>query len=267
MARARNIKPSFFLNDELAELDPYARLLFIGLWTIADRAGRLKDNPKKIKAAIFPYENIDCNKLLEDLHNSSFIIRYTIDGEKYIQVTNFLAHQNPHRAEKNSAIPEFDESMLQAQCKDDTIMEEEPEENESRRADSFNLIPDSLNLIPDILIPEERENARAKKITPEKTKFADDVFLTDDEYQKLCDRFGEKQTNDQIENLSLWKGSNGKKKKDDYKTLIVWFKRDVDQRKEISEKITTAQSRQMQRYERAGLIKPAERVVDCEVVT
>ena len=44
--RARNIKPGFFKNDALAELDFAGRLLFIGLWGIADRAGRLEDRPK-----------------------------------------------------------------------------------------------------------------------------------------------------------------------------------------------------------------------------
>ena len=37
MARARNIKPGFFTNDVLADCDPLARLLFAGLWTVADR--------------------------------------------------------------------------------------------------------------------------------------------------------------------------------------------------------------------------------------
>ena len=32
MARARNIKPSFFLNEDIVELPCEARLLFIGLW-------------------------------------------------------------------------------------------------------------------------------------------------------------------------------------------------------------------------------------------
>ena len=48
MARARNIKPGFFANDLLVDLPFEVRLLFIGLWTIADRAGRLCDRPKKI---------------------------------------------------------------------------------------------------------------------------------------------------------------------------------------------------------------------------
>lgn len=39
MARARNIKPGFFTNDELVELPFEVRSLFIGLWAIADREG------------------------------------------------------------------------------------------------------------------------------------------------------------------------------------------------------------------------------------
>ncbi len=64
MARARNIKPGFFRNAELVELPFEARLLFIGLWTIADREGRLEDRPKQIKMEVFPADNVDCNQLI-----------------------------------------------------------------------------------------------------------------------------------------------------------------------------------------------------------
>ena len=59
MARARNIKPSFFTNEDLVELPFEDRLLFIGLWTLADREGRLEDRPKRIKMAVFPADNVD----------------------------------------------------------------------------------------------------------------------------------------------------------------------------------------------------------------
>ena len=61
MARSRNIKPGFFLNDDLAECEPLARLLFAGLWCIADREGRLEDRPKRIKIEVLPYDNCDVN--------------------------------------------------------------------------------------------------------------------------------------------------------------------------------------------------------------
>lgn len=105
MARARNIKPSFFTNDKLADCALGARLLFIGLWTIADREGRLDDNPRKIKAVIFPYDNMDCDNLLIQLEKNGFILRYSIGENKYIQILNFVKHQNPHIKEGVSSIP------------------------------------------------------------------------------------------------------------------------------------------------------------------
>jgi hypothetical protein len=105
MARARNIKPGFFMNDKLAEIDPLGRLLYAGLWTIADREGRLEDRPKKIKAEILPYDNCDVNLLLDALNDADFICRYTVDGQNYIQILKFLTHQNPHPKEAASVIP------------------------------------------------------------------------------------------------------------------------------------------------------------------
>ena len=54
MARARNIKPGLFSNEVIAELPAFDRLLFIGLWCLADREGRLEDRPKRIKMELFP---------------------------------------------------------------------------------------------------------------------------------------------------------------------------------------------------------------------
>ena len=105
MARARNIKPAFFMNDELAEIDPLGRLLFIGLWTIADREGRLEDRPLRIKAEVLPYDNCDTVELLNQLEKRGFVFRYEVDGTGYIQITNFTKHQNPHYKEVASEIP------------------------------------------------------------------------------------------------------------------------------------------------------------------
>jgi hypothetical protein len=103
--RSRNIKPGFFKNDTLAELDFAGRLLFIGLWGLADREGRLEDRPKKIKAEIFPYDDVNVDSFLGELAKRSFIIRYEAGGERYIQIVNFDKHQNPHPREAASTIP------------------------------------------------------------------------------------------------------------------------------------------------------------------
>lgn len=137
MARARNIKPGFFSNDQLAELPALTRLLFAGLWTIADRAGRLEDRPKKIKAEVLPYDNANVDKMLDELAKRNFLIRYEVKGIKYLQVTAFAKHQNPHKNEAESTIPapeQHSTNTVQAPAKDGT-----------NRADSLNLIPDSLS--------------------------------------------------------------------------------------------------------------------------
>lgn len=144
MARSRNIKPGFFTNDLLAEIDPLGRLLFAGLWTVADREGRLQDRPKKIKAEVLPFDNCDTDTLLEELHKHGFILRYSVDGVRYIQVIAWKKHQNPHIKEAGSTLP--------APVNNHAGLVQAPEK-EQPKPEPAGLIPDSLNLIPDSLIP------------------------------------------------------------------------------------------------------------------
>ena len=84
--RARNLKPDFFTDEALVECDPLARLLFQGLWCLADAEGRLKDKPKQIKIKVLPCDDCDPDALLEQLSSHDLIIRYEVEGERYIQV-------------------------------------------------------------------------------------------------------------------------------------------------------------------------------------
>lgn len=173
MARSRNIKPGFFTNDELAEIEPLGRLTFIGLWTIADREGRLEDRPKKIKVEILPYDDVNVDEMLNQLADKGFILRYEVNGNKYIQIANFIKHQNPHHKEVASMIPApfivenkdsdaqtvHEETKVQDQLMLKSSMDQPCRENETcltqeeqpDRADSLNLIPDSFNRIPDTI--------------------------------------------------------------------------------------------------------------------
>ena len=105
MARARLLKPGFFTNEVLAELPYEGRLLFEGLWTLADREGRLEDRPKRIKAAVFPFNDVAIDDLLAGLAERDFIVRYQVEAVAVIQITTFLKHQKPHRNEPASKLP------------------------------------------------------------------------------------------------------------------------------------------------------------------
>jgi hypothetical protein len=135
MARARNIKPGFFKNEDLAECSPWARLCFAGLWTLADREGRLEDRPKRIKGELFAFDTIDVEPLLKELERFKFIVRYETDGMKAIQISEFARHQSPHYSEIASVIKP--PSLPESTEKDTPIKEG------SQPPDS--LIPDSLN--------------------------------------------------------------------------------------------------------------------------
>lgn len=180
--RSRNVKPAFFKNDALAELCPLTRLFFIGLWTAADYKGDIHFRPKRLKAEILPYDDVDVEKLAISLDKSRFIRFYSVQGEKYIHITNFLKHQNPHKneREKGSDIPPFDEKHLQAVDSKGLAINLDKngtnhDENETNPADSCSLIPDSCSLIPEYYCIELPLNTGIHRIT------LDEV----DEYKRL----------------------------------------------------------------------------------
>lgn len=105
MARARSIKPAFFKNEFLAECDPMARLLFVGLWTLADRNGRLEYRPLRIKAELFPYENCDMAAMLKQLEERGFVRAYEAQGVRVLEIPKFCEHQRCHPDERAEQLP------------------------------------------------------------------------------------------------------------------------------------------------------------------
>ena len=103
--RARSVKPGLFTNEQLADLPPLARLLFIGLWCLADKAGLLEDRPRRIKALVLPFDDVDVDELLKLLAASGFIRRYEVAGQRCIALPTFIRHQSPHPNEKLSGLP------------------------------------------------------------------------------------------------------------------------------------------------------------------
>lgn len=169
MARARNIKPGFFRNAQLVELAFDRRLLFAGLWTLSDREGRLEDRPKQIKMEIFPADNVDVDKALNDLAGAELILRYAVGGKRYIQIVNFLKHQHPHYLEAPSTIPkpEIQVPMIDTKTPDSGAVHEDV--NLSRDLDKSRANPsDSLLLIPDSLNPSNPLSGKPDDDPPKK---------------------------------------------------------------------------------------------------
>lgn len=148
MARSRNIKPKIMGNEDLADLEPLARLLFVYLWMLADRDGRLEDRPRRIAAEALPYDrDADVDGMLNALAIAGFILRYRAAGAAIIQIVNFAKHQTPHVREAASELPAHDQAdadSVQSTTKAMPKHDLGSVEASPRSPDCGLLIPDSL---------------------------------------------------------------------------------------------------------------------------
>jgi len=106
VARIRFIKPEFFDDPDIGVLSPAAALFFIGLWTQADKAGRMIDDARRLKVRLLAYWPVTAESLLDELANAKFILRYQdAEGRKLLQIRSFAKHQRPHPKEAASELP------------------------------------------------------------------------------------------------------------------------------------------------------------------
>lgn len=221
--RARNLKPGFFKNIELADAGPIVQLLFAGLWCMADKNGRLKDQPRNIKPELFPHYEVDVDGELTVLERLGHIRRYEASGIRVIEVLNFRKHQSPHHTEKDSDLPEFvdvTDSSESEHVNHGEITVSTPKRNGGNPSDS---------LIPDSLI---QGRSAPTKIDPRGTRIPEDFELTiermavaltesldpDRTFKKFCD---------------YWRSTPGAKgRKSDWDaTWRVWCLKDADEKK------------------------------------
>lgn len=105
MARIRSIKPDFFTSPDIAALSIPARMTFVGLWTYCDDSGRGYDDPRLVKAAVWPLDDdrtiTDVAADLKELTKRGQIRRYRVDGRAYLQVCNWqhqkISHPTPSK--------------------------------------------------------------------------------------------------------------------------------------------------------------------------
>lgn len=175
MARARNIKPALFKNELLGQADPLLTVLFIGLWTLADRRGILEDRPLRIKAEVLPYrDGTDIAGYITELERLGFVYRFEARGTRLIHILNFEKHQNPHPTEKPSDLPGLDEKVVQKQDVESTTVIT-PLSNGSVHVAAV-LIPSSL--IPSSLIPDKPSADKPARFDPASLEFSHNSSLT-----------------------------------------------------------------------------------------
>ena len=102
--RIRSLKPEFFDSPSTAEAGPWARLLYMGMWCMADDWGVGPGNPKELAASIFPNDDQwtaqELPSLCKEVADSYGVEFYTHRGRRYFQIPSWEEHQVTQRRAK-----------------------------------------------------------------------------------------------------------------------------------------------------------------------
>ena len=107
--RKRMVDPSYWSNPKAREVGIYAWTLFGAMWSIADDAGRLRDEPHFIKGTCLPqYDHATTTRTkrwLDSLETIGVIHRYSVGGSKYIQIAQWNKYQKVNRPSPSTIPP------------------------------------------------------------------------------------------------------------------------------------------------------------------
>jgi len=97
MARIRTIKPSMFSSLTVCAWPIDVRWTFAGLFTYLDDYGRGLDEPRLIKAEIYPLDDkMTVRKIISQLElfvASGPLCCYAVEGHDYMHITSWSEHQ------------------------------------------------------------------------------------------------------------------------------------------------------------------------------
>lgn len=121
--RIRTLKPEMWQDERIGSLSRDARLLLVGLITMADDEGRLRAMPSLICGHCFPYDQDAPRKVarwLEELTATGLLLAYEDGGVQYAAFRHWRRHQRVNRATP-SVLPAPDDACVVA---DNAVIEE-----------------------------------------------------------------------------------------------------------------------------------------------
>ena len=99
--RIRTIKPEFFDSESIGSMPIPCRLLFIGLWVMADDEGRIRASSRRVRKVVFGFDDDvtvqDVDGWLRMLTDRRKIQCYEVDGYAYIAICGWSRHQKINR--------------------------------------------------------------------------------------------------------------------------------------------------------------------------
>jgi hypothetical protein len=192
----RFIDTGLFDDDWFMDLSKDAKLLWVYFITKCDHAGILKLNEKLCKVQT---DIKDLNLIIKQLGN-----RLVTVSEHLFFIPKYIDFQYP-------GFP--NSKVRQQQSAVDILV----------KYGLFDKEKLTLNIQLDNCYEHDNGNVIVNdNETVKKEKYAEFIFLLPEEYEKLINQHGEKNTKTLIEILNNYKGSKGVKYKSDYLTILNW---------------------------------------------
>lgn len=119
MPRIRTIKPEFFRDEDLQELQGQhttmpLMLVYAALWGHCDKNGTFEWRPKQLKLDILPFLPFSMEHALELLEGAGFIKKFEALGKHYGSIRTFKDHQRISGSEASdpAKYPEYQEKQI-----------------------------------------------------------------------------------------------------------------------------------------------------------
>lgn len=219
MARKRMIDPNIWQSEDFSRLSTLGKLVFIGLFSLADDEGRGRCNPVYLKSTLFPYEegirSADIDKTLSEISSNMSVIFYSCDGSSYYSLYNWNTWQKIDRPSE-SKIPEYDKETMQKifdECSTNTRRVVSPNKNKKRIEDNKNIKEENRNKVVEIYHTYCTNLPQVQKLTDKRNKSIDN-FLKEfsiEQLETIC-----KTAN----NSEFLTGNNDRKWKADFDFLM-----------------------------------------------
>ncbi len=187
MARKRMIDPNIWQSEDFSKLSTLGKLVFIGLFSLADDEGRGRSNPVYLKSTLFPYEegirSADIDKTLSEISSNMSVIFYSCNGSSYYSLYNWNTWQKIDRPTE-SKIPEYDETTMQRLFDEHStsprrvIAPNKKEDNRKEKEDKRIRIKDIYNeYCPNLPQVQKLTDKRKKAIDKFLKEFTEEQFI------------------------------------------------------------------------------------------
>lgn len=190
MARKRMIDPNIWQSEDFSKLSTLGKLVFIGLFSLADDEGRGRCNPVYLKSTLFPYEegirSADIDKTLSEISSNMSVIFYSCDGSSYYSLYNWNTWQKIDKPSQ-SKIPEYDSKTMQRIFGDNSTnvrrmvapkrKEDNIKEKEYKRIRIKDIYNTNCSNLPQV-----------QKLTDKRKKAIDEFIkeFTEEQFEKIC---------------------------------------------------------------------------------